>query len=96
MAKIQKNSATKEAKRLLEDKLGSMPIDSENRLHVISNNMENALRQKEQKIAMLVKAIDESFPPRTPNRGFYFNGNINGTSLSLFDYETTQYYNYSF
>ena len=33
--------------------------------------MENALKQKEQKIAMLVKAIDESFPPETPNRGFY-------------------------
>lgn len=71
MAKIQKNSATNEAKRLLEDKLGRMPIDSESRLHVISNNMENALKQKEQKIAMLVKAIDESFPPETPNRGFY-------------------------
>ena len=71
MAKTNKNSATKEAKRLLEDKLGSMPIDSDNRLHVISNNMEDALKQKEQKIAKLVKAIDESFPPETPNRGFY-------------------------
>gem|GEM_PF-5776752 len=48
-----------------------MPLDSESRLHVISNKMEDALKQKEQKIAMLVKAIDDFFPPETPNRGFY-------------------------
>lgn len=71
MVKTQKNSAIKEAKRLLEDKLGNMPIDSESRLRVISDNIENALKQKEQKIATLVKAIDESFPPETSNRGFY-------------------------
>ena len=29
------------------------------------------MKQKEQKIALLVKAINESFPPQTPNRGFY-------------------------
>lgn len=71
MAKKHNNSAAKEAKRLLEDKLGSMPIDSESRLHVISDKMENALKQKEQKIATLVNAIDEAFPPETPGRGYY-------------------------
>ena len=71
MAKTQNNSAEKEAKRLLEEKIASMPLDSESRLHVISDNMESALKLKEQKIALLVKAIDESFPPETPNRGFY-------------------------
>lgn len=71
MAKRQNNSAEKEAKRLLEEKIASMPLDSKSRLHVIGDNMENALKLKEQKIAMLVKAIDKSFPPGTPNRGFY-------------------------
>jgi len=71
MSKTQKNNAEKEAKRLLEEKIASLPLDSESRLHVISDNMESALKLKEHKIAMLVKAIDDSFPPETPNRGFY-------------------------
>lgn len=71
MVKTHKNSAEKEAKRLLEEKIANMPLDSESRLHVISDNMENALKQKEQKIAKLVKSIDKMFPQQTPNRGFY-------------------------
>lgn len=71
MAKIQKNSREKEAKRLLEEKLGNMPLDSKSRLHVITDNIENALKQKDKKIARLLKAIDNTFPPQSSSRGFY-------------------------
>jgi len=71
MAKTQRNSSEKEAKRLLEEKFGNMPMDSKSRLHVIADNIENALKQKDVKIAKLLKAIDETFPQQTSYRGFY-------------------------
>lgn len=86
MAKTQKNSAVKEAKRLLEEKIANLPLDSKSRLHIISDKIEEALKQKEQRIARLVSAIDETFPPETPKRGFYeaFASLSFDTAYSLF------------
>ena len=45
MAKTQKNSSEKEAKRLLEEKFGNMPMDSKNRLHVIADLNESIYKR---------------------------------------------------
>ena len=57
MAKVQNLHLQKEARRLLEDKVANMPLDTEKRLISISNSIEAALQKKDVKIKRLINWI---------------------------------------
>ena len=71
MAKVQNLHLQKEARRLLEDKVANMPLDTEKRLISISNSIEAALQKKDVKIKRLINKVDEKFKPGSPERGMY-------------------------
>lgn len=71
MAKLSKNSGIREAKQLLKTKVADMPLDINNRMLAISDNIRNALKNKDKKIAELINAINAKYPEKSVQRGLY-------------------------
>lgn len=71
MAKLSKNSGINEAKQLLKTKVADMPLDINNRMLAISDNIKNALKNKDKKIAKLINAINAKYPEKSVQRGLY-------------------------
>ena len=86
MARINSNSKRKEAELLLTEKIANKPMDVNDRLHFIVNEIENSLKRKEEYILKLTQAVDEKFPPQSVSRGLYdaFSAMTFDTAYSLY------------
>lgn len=71
MAKVQANSGKKEALKLLENKVATMPIDIKKRLYAIADKIENSLSEKDDKIVHFFELIDSKYPSKSVCRGLY-------------------------
>lgn len=86
MAKTNSTSKEEEAQQLLTDKVANMPLNISDRLYAITDDIENSLKNKVEKINKLIKAIDSMFPPSTPSRGLFegFSAMSYDTAYSLY------------
>ena len=86
MARINSNSKRKEAELLLTEKIANKPMDVNDRLHFIVNEIENSLKRKEEYILKLTQAVDEKYPPQSVSRGLYdaFSAMTFDTAYSLY------------
>ena len=80
MVKVNSNSKKKELEMLLTEKVSNRPIDLNERLNFIANEIEKSLSSKEYKILRLAEEVNKKFPPKSVNRGLY-----DGFSIITFD-----------
>ena len=86
MAKTNPNSRQREAERLLTEKVANMPMDANDRLNAIVDDIEKALKDKNSKISVLINEIDKIYPPKSIKRGLFdgFSAMVFDTAYSLY------------
>lgn len=71
MAKRQANKGLKEAEKLLNEKVVKRPLRTKERLYAITDSINEALLDKEERIAKLLRRIDELYPDDSTQRGLF-------------------------